>query len=149
MEKRKQMAAELNRVYASLQRELRHGAAPSKLQAIRLIYRNRFPVEPLAASLIECVCDQNVEVRRLATALIVNCGCKSDLMLAALITALCDDDSYVVEFACDGIADYGVAAQPAIGQLVLCSEDVRLSVRQSAMKALEKIATHEAPKVLH
>lgn len=149
MEKRKQTAAELNRVYASLQRELRHGAAADKLQVIRLIYRNRFPVAPFAASLVECVCDQNVEVRRLATALIVNCGCKSDLLLAALITALCDDDSYVVEFACDGIADYGVAAKPAIGQLVLCSQDARLSVRQSATIALEKIATHQAPQVLH
>lgn len=149
MEKRKQAAAELNRVYASLQRELRHGPAPNKLQAIRLIYRNRFPVAPIAASLIECVCDQSVEVRRLATALIVNCGCKSELLLAALITALCDDDSYVVEFACDGIGDYGVAASPAIGQLVLCSQDSRLSVCQSAMRALEKIATHQTTQVFH
>lgn len=149
MENRKQATAELRRVYASLQRELRHGAAAEKLQAIRSIYRKRFPVAPLAASLVECVFDANVEVRRLATALIVNSACKSDILLAALITALCDDDSYVVEFACDGIAEYGMAAKPAIAQLVLCSQDPRPSVQQAATAALESIVTHRGPQVLH
>ena len=97
----------------------------------------------LIPGLIECLGDDDAEIRRLALALLSEGRPLSDVAVPAMIERLADSDRLVRNSTVWALMEFGEAARPAIPALKRLLDDEQ-TIRLNAAGAISKIAPDDA-----